>query len=424
MRVKITKRQVDALACDSILADEEVRGFVARKLASGVVTYGFRYRDRKTARQRWIAIGLHGSITPEQARNLAKKRAGEVADGRDPAAEQEAVRAEAAMAKVAEINTVNFVLDSFLKDYVRGPDALRSADQIERAFEKYVRPRIGVKSIYDLQRSDIKIMLTEISKEHGPVMADRVLAYVRKAFNWHMIDDDNFKSPIVRGMARTKPKQRARRRTLNDEEIRDVWAALQTADVPACYPSFVKSLLLTVTRRNESSMMNSSELDGELWVIPGSRYKTKLDHVIPLPMDVRKLIGAKPAGFKGNSWFIFSTTDGAKPFSGFSKPKRALDAEIGRIRKREGRDVMPRWTLHDLRRTGRSLMSRAKVSSDHAERALGHVIGGVRETYDRYEYLDEKRDALTCLSNLLQEIIGQPTGSLCTTESSVQLVAA
>jgi hypothetical protein len=69
-------------------------------------------------------------------------------------------------------------------------------------------------------------------------------------------------------------------------------------------------------------------------------------------------------------------------------------------------------------------MSRAKVSSDHAERALGHVIGGVRETYDRYEYLDEKRDALTRLSNLLQEIIGQPTGSLWTTESPVQLVAA
>jgi len=58
-----------------------------------------------------------------------------------------------------------------------------------------VRPRIGDKSIYELQRSDIKTMLAEIAKEHGPVMADRVLAYVRKAFNWQMIDDDNFKSP-------------------------------------------------------------------------------------------------------------------------------------------------------------------------------------------------------------------------------------
>ena len=76
------------------------------------------------------------------------------------------------------------------------------------------------------------------------------------------------------------------------------------------------------------------------------------------------------------------------------------------------REAMPRWTLHDLRRTGRSLMSRAKVPSDHAERVLGHVIVGVRETYDRYEYLEEKQQALMRLSNLLHEIIKQRTAHI------------
>jgi integrase len=101
-------------------------------------------------------------------------------------------------------------------------------------------------------------------------MADRVLAYFRKAFNWQMISDDDFKSSIVRGMARTKPKQRARRRILNDHEIRDVWVALETADIPTCYPAFARFLLLTASRRNEASMMDSDELDRGLWVIPGS----------------------------------------------------------------------------------------------------------------------------------------------------------
>ena len=49
------------------------------------------------------------------------------------------------------------------------------------------------------------------------------------------------------------------------------------------------------------------------------------------------------------------------------------------------------WTLHDLRRTARSLLSRAGVASDHAERCLGHVIGGVRGIYDRHEYFEEKK---------------------------------
>jgi integrase len=51
------------------------------------------------------------------------------------------------------------------------------------------------------------------------------------------------------------------------------------------------------------------------------------------------------------------------------------------------------WTLHDLRRTARSLMSRAGVSADIAERCLGHVIPGVRGVYDRHAYLEEKRTA-------------------------------
>jgi integrase len=146
-------------------------------------------------------------------------------------------------------------------------------------------------------------------------------------------------------------------------------------------------------------------LEGDLWTIPGERYKNKLDHVIPLTAAARALIDAKPAGANGNSWFVFSTTGGAKPFSGFSKAKKLLDAEIAKIRKAAGRKKMPQWQLHDLRRTARSLMSRAGVESDHAERAMGHVIGGVRETYDRHEYLNEKRAAFEALAGLVNVIL-------------------
>jgi integrase len=263
-----------------------------------------------------------------------------------------------------------------------------------------------------VKRRDIVEMLDDVEDKAGPVMADRALAHVRKAFNWQAARDDEFSSPIVRGMARTKPKERARKRVLADDEIRDVWKALETADVPACYPNYVKSLLLCATRRNESSDMNSAELEGDLWTIPGNRYKNKLDHVIPLSAQARALIGEKPEGFKGNAWFVFSTTGGARPFSGFSKAKKELDTAITKLRKAEKREKMPRWTLHDLRRTARSLMSRAKVPADHAERALGHVIGGVRETYDRYEYLDEKRDAFEKLAGLVDLILKPPAGNV------------
>ena len=66
---------------------------------------------------------------------------------------------------------------------------------------------------------------------------------------------------------------------------------------------------------------------------------------------------------------------------------------------------MPHWTLHDLRRTARSLMSRAGVPADTAERVLGHVIPGVRSVYDRHSYAAEKREALEKLAALVERIV-------------------
>jgi integrase len=416
MQAKIGNRNIGVMTAGQILADTEVKGFVARRLDSGAVTFGYRYRDKKTGKQRWLGLGLHSpALTPTQARELAKKAAGEVADKQDPVGELQKARSEAKREKLVAANTVNAVLDAFEKDHVEG---LRSGDQVKAAFTNHVRPRIGEKSIYDLKRSDITAMLNEIKAESGPVMADRVLAHVRKAFNWQMVQDDEFKSPIVRGMAKTKPKERARKRILADDEIRDIWKALDKFEAPVCYPRYVKSLLLAMTRRNESSMMHVDELEGDLWTIPAARYKNKRDHVIPITPAIRELIGEKPAGCNKNSWFVFSTTatkgvlDGAKPFSGFSKAKKDLDAIVAKIRKAEGRAPMKQWQLHDLRRTARSLMSRAKVGADHAERCMGHVIGGVRETYDRYEYLDEKRKAFEALAGMVTMILNPPADNV------------
>jgi integrase len=61
--------------------------------------------------------------------------------------------------------------------------------------------------------------------------------------------------------------------------------------------------------------------------------------------------------------------------------------------------------MHDLRRTARSLMSRAGVQSEHAERVLGHAIVGVEGVYDQYDYRREKTDALEKLADLIERIL-------------------
>ena len=409
MQGKITKAAVDALKPGAILADIEVKGFVARRLPSGVITYGLRYRV--AGQQRWLALGLHGPITPDKARKLAKKHAGQVADARDPAGERDTARQKA---KTNSAATVDVLFDAFLDRYVR--KNLRRADEVERVFDKYVRPRIGAKSIYDLRRRDVVEMLDEIEDENGPVMADRTLAHVRKAFNWQAARDDTFVPPIVRGMSRARPAaERARKRILDDQEIRDLWKALDTANVPMCYPAYMRTLLLTAQRREEVSRMEWTEIEDGTWIIPAERgdeqgHKTgdtTGDKIVPLTPAVLDLLG-KPQR-KG---YVFTTTSGSKPFSGFSKAKAALDGAIADMRTNGKRKPMPPWVLHDLRRTARSLMSRAGVTADIGERVVGHIIPGVRAVYDRHEFIDEKKDALERLAGLVAQILNPPADNI------------
>jgi hypothetical protein len=181
MRSKITKSAVDHLKPGGILADTNPIGFVARRLPSGAVTYGYRYRDKQSGRQRWIGLGLHGELTPDQARRKALRVAAEVRSGGEVAS----AAAVAKKRRVALGVDVDQLLDEFLARYVRNPEQpLRGADHTERAFAAYVRPRIGAKSIYSVTRLDIVELLDAVEDTAGPVMADCTLAYLRKALRW------------------------------------------------------------------------------------------------------------------------------------------------------------------------------------------------------------------------------------------------
>lgn len=89
-------------------------------------------------------------------------------------------------------------------------------------------------------------------------------------------------------------------------------------------------------------------------------------------------------------------------FSNFGRAKSRLDKASG----------VSGWTIHDLRRTARSLMSRAGVRPDIAERVLGHTKRGVEGVYDVFEYTSEKADALQRLANLIERIVEGPVDNV------------
>jgi integrase len=300
-------------------------------------------------------------------------------------------RADEAKATIAQGHVPSFAATETLKDIcelylAREGEKLRNVKWRKGVLNRHVYPTLGARPIAEIRRSEIVRLLDRIEEGSGPSMADQTLALIRKVMNWHATRTDDFLSPVVRGMARTQRSELARERTLTDDELRKVWTTSN-----GVFGDYVRFLLLTAARRNEVSQMTWAEIDGGDWTLPAARNKTKLDLVRPLSRQAKAILDALPKAGQ----FVWSTNGGAKPIAGFAQFKRKFDKASG----------TKGWTLHDLRRTARSLMARVGVSDDHAERCLGHVIGGVKGVYNRHDYHREKAQAFEMLAGEIERIV-------------------
>ena len=133
--------------------------------------------------------------------------------------------------------------------------------------------------------------------------------------------------------------------------------------------------------------------------------------MVPLTDDMVTILESLPRFKQGD--FLFSST-GVKPIWIGSKVKEWLDAHMRRIlralaRSRglelAGREPLPPWTNHDIRRSVRSQLSRLKIPEEAREAVLAHARGGIKGVYDHHDYADEKREALELWGARLRSIV-------------------
>jgi integrase len=424
MRAKLTQAFIDkakaaAHAERTVYWDLDRPGLGLMVTARGHKSYVAQYRvGNKSRRLNLDGDFLRHEVARDQKGRVVAPRAGAytLADARrEHAAVQGALGRgrdpleELRSAKAVATNSLKAIAEAYLS--ARENRTLRSMDERRGVFRRHIFPRFGERPIASIKRSEISRLLDRIVAEKGPVAAEHTLATLRRLFNWYAMRDDDFLSPIVRGMSRIRPEERARDRVLDDAELRVVWRAAEAAGT--AYGHMVRFILLTATRLREAASMAREELsaDGREWLIPAARYKSKRDFLLPLSKSAQAVLASVPV--IGKRWVF--TSNGEVPINGFSKSKRRFDAQVlVEVRKIDpAAKPLPRWTPHDLRRTARSLMSRAGIGPDHAERALGHVIGGVRGVYDRHEFKEEKRNAFEALAMQIERILN-PTDNVVT----------
>jgi integrase len=189
---------------------------------------------------------------------------------------------------------------------------------------------------------------------------------------------------------------------LNDDEIGKVW---QAAEVSGQFGALVRLLLLTAQRREKLHTLRWDEIDARgVWTIRTENREKGNPGKLQLPKIALDIIEAQPR-LVGNP-YVFAGRNGASWAAISGQYKREFDDNCG----------VSGWRIHDLRRTARSLMSRAGVQSEHAERVLGHAIGGVEGIYNRHTYDAEKADALRKLAALIERIVTPPSPDVVSLE--------
>jgi integrase len=361
-----------------VLADPELRGMYVRVPPQGPAVFAVVARNTH-GKQIWATLGTADVFDKiEQAREQAREAIRRIKAGLTPFAPPP-----------VPPDSFAAVAEGWLKRHVEAK-GLRTGDELQRVLEKYALPHWRDRVFVDLRRSDVARLLDAIEDAHGHWVADSVLSVLRSLSSWYASRNDDYTPPFTRNMRRTPAQARKRSRMLSDDELRAVWRAAETAGT---FGAFVMLLLLTAQRREKVVAMKWSDVaDDGTWTIATAAREKGNAAVLRLPPAALQIIAQQPR-LAGNPYVFAGRGNGA--ISGFSWRLEAFKASCG----------VSGFHLHDLRRTARSLMAKAGVSSEHAERVLGHAIGGVEGVYDVHRYDAEKADALQRLARLIERIV-------------------
>jgi integrase len=283
--------------------------------------------------------------------------------------------------------TFGALADLFLERKVAKEMRPRSQKEYQRHVGRFLaawerRP------IASITRADVVAELDKLEDKHGPVARNRALAVLGSLFTFTLKREAIPASPAAKvDMLPERPRER----WLRDDELARLWAAFDALGHP--WGSWGKMLALTGQRREQCAQMRWEEVDFDnaVWY---ARQKGDREVLVPLaPMALALLRGLRPAD--GGSGYVFTsrTRRGAKAgarthIQHFTHAKRLVLAALGE-------PPLEHWQFHDLRRTVSTGLSRLRVPPHIRELVLGHaVMDRLVKTYDRHDYLDEKRDAL------------------------------
>lgn len=397
--------------------------FAVRVFPSGQKHFYFIYYFE--GKKRRYAIGtygkkIHGKMSLEEGRKIYAYYARLLDSGIDPKTEQERIKREKAeqtrieqelVLKTQQQGSIGQLLDLYI-EHLYSDKSSKHAKNSETAL------KANVYSVWDLStkadqisKTHIIDVLHRISERGADVLANRVRAYLSSSFKFGIEFDDSvlalrhgvkFHIPFnpVTAVPKVLKNEIARERALTETEVLSFWQLLDDSAMHISRKQVFKLMLATGQRVEEVAGMLWSELNlvEQLWSLPSTRTKNHRAHIVPLN-KVGLAILQEARALHLHDQFVFPAKCNTKPL-----PTDGFSQALTRLLKNS---TIERFDPRDLRRTFKTLAAKAGLSKEIRDRLQNHAMSDVStKHYDKYDYKQEKTQAMQIWGNYLTQIIG------------------
>jgi integrase len=268
----------------------------------------------------------------------------------------------------------------------------RTQQDYRRALGKHLKPKLGTKKLPDIEYEDVIAVTDKLSRSEKR----NTLAVARTFFRWCVRPPRRYiKHSPLEGVE--LPKIGKRKRVLDERELPIVWRAAERQGYP--YGIICQLLTATGQRRGEIANLRRPWINEKERTITLPEWATKnsKEHTFPYGELVADILDTIPR--RNDTDLLFpSQASTERPISGWSKYKKQLG------------DGVPGWTLHDLRRTYRSIHGQIGTPPEIAERLINHAAAvqtDVEEIYDRWHYLPQMRAAVLAFEGHFKALLAR-----------------
>lgn len=351
-------------------------------------TISFRFDYRLDGRRSTLTIGRYGrgGISLALARERCQDARRAVEKGVSPSREKQREKRKRADAKTFEDFYVQWLSEARMADSTK---SMRKS-----IAERDILPAFGRRRLVEIESDDLRSLCARIKDRGAPVTALHVREIVKLVFGFASLSGERVENPAddlpPSAITTLVPKDRA----LSPVEIRVMHRVMESV---ATYPTIrlaMRLILLTLVRKSELIEATWDEVDFEraLWTIPKHRMKGRNPHNVYLSQQALDIMVALRTCSGGSKFLLPSRYDSERFMSKATLNRvTKLIAERG---KAQGLPIEP-FTVHDLRRTGSTILNELGFNRDWIEKCLAHEDGRTtRGVYNKAEYAEQRRHML------------------------------